>query len=51
MSEQPVAAMILAAGTSERYGQPKAPLDRHGQPLIAHIAQAVLASSAHQQIC
>ena len=60
MSEQTVAAMILAAGASERYGQ----------PLITHIARAVLASparpvivvlgvhadeihpaSAHQQIC
>lgn len=46
MSEQPVAAMILAAGASERYGQPKALLDWHGQPLIARIARAVLASPA-----
>ena len=51
MSEQPVAAMILAAGASERYGQPKALLDWHSQPLIAHIARVVLASPAHQQIC
>ena len=46
MSEQPVAALILAAGASERYGQPKTLLDWHGQPLIAHIARAVLASPA-----
>jgi CTP:molybdopterin cytidylyltransferase MocA len=50
MSGQPVAAMTLAAGASEQYGQPKVLLDWLGQPLIAHIAQAVLASPAHQQI-
>ena len=46
MSEQPIAAMILAAGASERYGQPKALLDWHGQPLITHIAQVMLAAPA-----
>ena len=50
MSPQAVAAIILAAGASERYGQPKALLDWHGQPLIAHIVRAVLTSPAHQQI-
>ncbi len=42
----PVAAIILAAGASKRFGQPKALLDWHGQPLIAHIADVVLASPA-----
>jgi 4-nitrophenyl phosphatase len=46
MTEKPVAALILAAGASERYGQPKTLLDWRGQPLIAHIVQAVLASPA-----
>ena len=50
MPDRPVAALILAAGASERYGQLKTLLDWHGQPLIAHIAQAVLASPARPVI-
>jgi 4-nitrophenyl phosphatase len=50
MLDQPVAALILAAGASERYGYPKTLLDWHGQPLIAHIARAVLASPARPVI-
>jgi len=46
MPDQPVAALILAAGASERYGQTKTLLDWHGEPLIAHVARAVLASPA-----
>ena len=41
-----VAAIILAAGASQRMGQPKQLLDWHGQPLIRAIAQAALASQA-----
>ena len=46
MSESPVAAIILAAGASERFGQPKMLLDWRGKPLIAHVADVVLASPA-----
>jgi molybdenum cofactor cytidylyltransferase len=46
MSESPVAAIILAAGASERFGQPKMLLDWRGKPLIAHVAEVVLASPA-----
>ena len=41
-----VAAIILAAGASQRMGQPKQLLDWHGQPLIRAVAQAALASQA-----
>jgi CTP:molybdopterin cytidylyltransferase MocA len=50
LPDQPVAALILAAGASERYGHPKTLLDWHGQPLITHIARAVLASPAQPVI-
>jgi probable selenium-dependent hydroxylase accessory protein YqeC len=43
-SQTNVAAIILAAGASERFGQPKLLLDWHGKPLIAHVADVVLAS-------
>ena len=33
-----VAAVILAAGGSNRFGEPKQLLPWHGRPLIAHIA-------------
>lgn len=46
MKEPSVAAIILAAGASERLGQPKALLDWYGEPIIAHIADVVLASPA-----
>jgi 4-nitrophenyl phosphatase len=46
MTESPVAAIILAAGASERLGRPKALLDWGGRPLIAHIADVVMASPA-----
>ena len=46
MKEPPVAAIILAAGASERLGRPKALLDWHGKPIIAHIVDVVLASPA-----
>lgn len=37
-----VAAIILAAGASTRFGQPKQLLDWEGVPLLAHIANEVL---------
>ncbi len=43
---KPIAAIILAAGGSTRLGQPKQLLDWDGQPLLAHVAQVVLASQA-----
>ena len=45
-TEPPVAAIILAAGASVRFGQPKLLADWRGKPLIAHAADVVLASSA-----
>jgi len=45
-----VAAVILAAGAAERFGQPKVLLDWRGKPLIAHIADIVLASPARPVI-
>jgi 4-nitrophenyl phosphatase len=38
MSGSNVAAVILAAGGSARFGQPKQLLEWHGRPLITHIA-------------
>jgi 4-nitrophenyl phosphatase len=46
VNEPPVAAIVLAAGASTRFGQPKALLNWRGKPLIAHIADVVLASPA-----
>lgn len=46
MSEPTIAAIILAAGASERFGQPKMLLDWRGKPLIAHVADVVLALPA-----
>jgi 4-nitrophenyl phosphatase len=39
-----VAAVILAAGASTRFGQPKQLLDWRGVPLLAHIADVALAA-------
>ena len=36
------AGIILAAGGSSRYGQPKVLLDWHGQPLIRHVSKTAL---------
>lgn len=41
-----IAALILAAGSSSRMGQPKQLLDWHGQPLVRVAAQNALASQA-----
>jgi 4-nitrophenyl phosphatase len=39
-----VAAVILAAGASTRFGQPKQLLDWKGVPLLAHVADVALAA-------
>lgn len=39
-----VGAILLAAGASTRFGQPKQLLDWHGLPLVAHIADQALAA-------
>jgi len=44
MTESSVAAIILAAGASKRFGQPKVLLDWHGKPLISHVVDVVLAA-------
>jgi len=41
---EPVAGIILAAGASERLGQPKQLLDWRGQPFIRTVAQTALAA-------
>ncbi|MEM8534793.1 MAG: molybdenum cofactor cytidylyltransferase [Chloroflexota bacterium] len=43
-----VAAIILAAGTATRMGQPKQLLDWGGQPLVRVVAEQVLAASLDQ---
>lgn len=43
----PSAAIILAAGGSERMGRPKQLLSWRSQPLFLHILQQVLASDVH----
>ncbi len=40
----PVGAIVLAAGASTRFGQPKQLLDWHGLPLVAHVADQALAA-------
>lgn len=42
-----VAAVVLAAGSSSRYGQPKQLLDWGGMPLVAHVALTALAAGLH----
>jgi 4-nitrophenyl phosphatase len=39
-----IAAVLLAAGGSTRFGQPKQLLDWHGKPLVAHVADVALAA-------
>lgn len=39
-----IAAIILAAGASTRFGQPKQLLDWGGRPLIAHVADVALSA-------
>ena len=41
---EPCAAIILAGGAAERYGQPKQLLDWNGQPLIRHVTAGALAA-------
>ncbi|MCX7682664.1 MAG: HAD-IIA family hydrolase [Anaerolineae bacterium] len=39
-----IAAVVLAAGASTRFGQPKQLLDWGGKPLVAHVAEVALAA-------
>ncbi len=39
---EPIAAVVLAAGESRRFGSPKQLLDWHGKPLIRHVVQKAL---------
>jgi len=43
-SDNPVAAVLLAAGGSSRFGQPKQLLEWEGRPLIAHLADVAWAA-------
>jgi len=45
-----VSALILAAGSATRLGRPKQLLDWHGIPLVRHIAETALASTASQVV-
>jgi molybdenum cofactor cytidylyltransferase len=47
---EPTAAILLAAGSSTRYGQPKQLLDWNGIPLVRHVAQIALAAGLSQVI-
>jgi len=40
----PIDAIILAAGLSKRFGQPKQLINWRGKPLILHVAETALAS-------
>jgi molybdenum cofactor cytidylyltransferase len=41
-NHEPIAAVILAAGSATRYGEPKVLLDYHGRPFIRQIAETAL---------
>ena len=45
-----IAAVILAAGASTRFGGPKQLLDWNGTPLLAHVADIALAAGLHPVI-
>ncbi|NIO69372.1 MAG: NTP transferase domain-containing protein, partial [Anaerolineae bacterium] len=45
-----VAAIVLAAGASTRYGQPKQLLPVGGKTMLQHVVDAVLASPVDQTI-
>lgn len=43
MQDEPVAAVLLAAGSSTRFGEPKQLLDWDGRPLITHLVDVAWA--------
>lgn len=43
MPAQPLAAVLLAAGSASRFGAPKQLAEIHGVPLVRRMAQAILA--------
>lgn len=45
---EPVAIILMAAGESRRFGQPKQLLDWQGQPLVRHVAQIALAAGCER---
>ena len=46
MPAQPLAAVLLAAGSASRFGSPKQLAEIHGVPLVRRAAQAILACRA-----
>ncbi len=46
MPTQPLAAVLLAAGSASRFGSPKQLAEIHGVPLVRRAAQAILACRA-----
>ncbi len=47
---EPVAGVILAAGGSSRFGQPKQLLDWHGQPFVRAVAHTALESGLSEVV-
>ena len=45
-----IAALVLAAGSSRRMGQPKLLLDLAGRPVVRHVVEALLRSSVDEVI-
>jgi len=48
--EPKVSALLLAAGSSKRIGQPKQLLPLNGKPLIAHGLETLLSSGVHEVV-